>query len=399
MACVKRRRGRWVLDFRDVAGKRHWETYRTREEADTALENRLKQLRQGALVAPTKLPTFEKLAKDWLATKNGHRVSSFAQWQVHLEKHLIPALGPIRLDKIRVKHLEDFRDDRRKAGLSPQTVNKLLTTAAAVFRYAQQHELLERNPAAVVERCRLNTGELTLDGDEEDCERNGELAPKDVLSPEEAGKLIENATPGLYRTFFLTAILTGARVGELTALTWGDVDLEASTIDIRRSLSWARQRGEKGEAKPRFYEPKTKHSRRTVRIGPELVSALKRWKLQCPKGPLNLVFPTSEGTPKHRSTITHKGLRPALKAAKLRRVTLHSFRHSFASALIMGGEPVTNVANLLGHSSPAVTMRIYAHWFKDVKTDGVANLTQRILRGSNLVAEPLDTTPADRVSA
>jgi len=62
--------------------------------------------------------------------------------------------------------------------------------------------------------------------------------------------------------------------------------------------------------------------------------------------------------------LAKEGLRPALKAAKLPQVSLHSLRHSFASALIMQGRPVTEVAALLGHSSPAITLTVYSHWFR-----------------------------------
>lgn len=130
-----------------------------------------------------------------------------------------------------------------------------------------------------------------------------------------------------------------------------------------------------------------------------LVSALKRWKLACPPGPFNLVFPTSDGAPKHRSTITHRGLRPALLAAKLRTVTLHSLRHTFASALIAKHAPPTEIAYLLGHSSPAVTMKIYAHWLTDVQTKAVASVTQVVLGGSKVVAETIDGAGPDAVNS
>ena len=88
--------------------------------------------------------TFEKATKV--------RVGTLAQYQVHLDLHLVPALGKHRVDRLRVKHLEVFCRDRRTAGLAPQTVNKLLTTAAAVFAYAMRHQYIEFNPAEVVER-------------------------------------------------------------------------------------------------------------------------------------------------------------------------------------------------------------------------------------------------------
>jgi len=166
------------------------------------------------------------------------------------------------------------------------------------------------------------------------------------------------------------------------------VNFSTGRLSIRRSVSWAKLRGQTG-SKPRFYEPKTKAGKRTIDLAPELVSALKPWKLACPKGPLNLVFPTEDGTPKHRSTITHHFLRPALKAAGLRQVTLHSLRHTCASALILAGTDCLEVAKFLGHAKPTVTMSVYAHWFNTRKTAGtMAAVAGAVFgaRGSSLVA-------------
>ncbi len=377
MACVRRRRGKWVIDFRDRDGTRRWETFATRKAADTALSERVKQLGRGSYRPPAQLPTFQDVAADWLASKADRRVSTLAQWQVHLDLHLVPAVGHLRLDQITVQKATDFRGARLAAGLGPRTVNKLLTTGAAVYKYANQQDLTDRNPFALAERCRRDAAEVQL-GAEDAQRETGTVGPEDVLSPAEAGQLLAAARPGFYGTFFLTAVLTGARVGELTALTWDDVDLEGATVTIERTVSWAKPRGTKDRATPRFYRPKTESSRRTIPLSAELVSALRRWKLACPPSPLDLVFPSTDGRPRHRSTITHDGLRPALKAAGLRRVTIHSLRHSFASGLIMQGRPVTEVAHLLGHASPAVTLNVYSHWFKDTKTDAVAGWAKMI---------------------
>jgi integrase len=355
------------VDFRDQDGKRHWQTYRTRDEADTALSKLTPALRQGTYRAPAELPTLEAVAHDWFASKADHRVSSQAAWQVHLLNHILPALGRLRIDQIHVADVDAFREARRAAGLAPQTVNKLLTTLAAVFTFAQRRELVGRNPAAVAERCRLNADEVSMEtqSDTDDDSVN----PSDVLSPEETARMIGAALPGFGKTYLLTALLTGARVGELTALTWDDVNFSTGRLSIRRSLSWARLRGQK-DTKPRFYEPKTKAGKRTIDLAPELVSALKPWKLACPKGPLNLVFPNLDGSPRHRTTVAYCALRPALKAAGLRQVALHSLRHTCASALIMAGTDCLEVAKFLGHSSPTVTLSVYAHWFNTRKTAG-----------------------------
>ncbi len=108
-----------------------------------------------------------------------------------------------------------------------------------------------------------------------------EVRAEEVLSPEEARRMIDNAEEGFFRTLFLTAYLTDARHDELSALRWIGVDLEAGKLVILRSLSWAKLKGEPPRA--RFYEPKTKAGRRTLPIAAELVHTLKVWKVAWPK--------------------------------------------------------------------------------------------------------------------
>jgi len=171
----------------------------------------------------------------------------------------------------------------------------------------------------------------------------------------------------------------------LFALRWGDVEIPKTGpayIYVRRNVSWARLKGE--EVRPRYFPPKTKAGLRKIPIPPELVTTLRVWKLQCPPSADDLVFPAANGQPIRRSNALRYGLWSALQRAGLRRVNMHSLRHSFASALIMGGAAVTEVQSLLGHPSPAITLRIYSHWFKTVDSGAVNRLSQIIL--GNLAA-------------
>ena len=190
-----------------------------------------------------------------------------------------------------------------------------------------------------------------------------------------------NATSaGLYRALFTTAALTGARSGELFALRWGDVEMPKNGpafIYIRRTVTWARVSGE--EIRPRYFPPKTKAGVRKIPIADELATALKVWKLQCPPTAEGLVFPAADGRPIRRSNALRCGLWSALRRAGLRRVNMHSLRHSFASALIAGGARVTEVQHLLGHASPAITLKIYSHWFSSVDSGAVGLLSKAIL--------------------
>jgi integrase len=380
MAKVSKRRGRYVVDYRDRDRIRRWEPFQTRGEADKRLEEILKGLREGTFRPPSEIPTFEETAKEWLETKRGRRVASLLQWQTHADVHLVPALGKVRLDKITVAMIERRRDRLRSDGLAPRTVNKILTTATAVFALAVRRGYVSMNPAQVAERLRCDDAESAAVPSDTPRARTVEVTEADVLAIAEVRKLIQNASTGRDKALVMTLALTGARIGEATALTWPDIELDEARVHIRRSVSWAKERGVKGAPDPRFYEPKTKAGRRTIQIPAALVAELRRWKLACPPTDNDLVFPSANGTPVHRSVVRSHVLQPALERAGLRTdVTVHSLRHSFATALIQQGTTVNEVAGLLGHSTPDITMRVYTHWLHGAASSSIDRLAEAIV--------------------
>jgi integrase len=364
MATVVKRRGKWCVDFRDQLGKRHFKFFETRKEADAHLSTVVKDVQTGRYRSPAELPTFAEVAARWLEGKRDHPATTFANYQTKVEQHLVPAFGPLRIDRVTPHLIEDFRNAKWQGGegLARSTVNTLLERLGAVLDYALAHDYVTRNAARLVKRVRRErkagqVGERAVD-------------PKEVLSAEQAGRLVAAAAPGLVRTFLQTALLTGCRSGELLGLAWDAVDFERRKLRIARSLSWARG-AEKGYGKsaPVFGPPKSDSSYRTLDLAPELLHALKRWKLQAP--PSELVFPNQTGRPLHRAYL-HKGLKRALDACPdLPRVDLHGLRHSFASICI--GQlrlPPTQVAKLLGHKDASITLAVYSHWFEGLSSEG-----------------------------
>jgi integrase len=151
------------------------------------------------------------------------------------------------------------------------------------------------------------------------------------------------------------------------AACWSDVELAAGKVHLRRNLSMARGATD-APIRPRFFEPKTKAGIRTIPIAPEVVLLLKEWKLQCPKAEHDLVFPLVDGQPNTCDCVLSCDFYPALRRAKLRKVKFHSLRHSCASAMIAAGRPITEIQHRLGHASPAITLKVYSHFFKDAET-------------------------------
>ena len=99
-----------------------------------------------------------------------------------------------------------------------------------------------------------------------------------------------------------------------------------------------------------------------------------------------------QARPAHRSTVLKRGLYPALSRAKLRRVDMHSLRHSFASILIAAGTPITEVQALLGHSSAQTTLKVYSHWFRSFKTSSIDALSKVLLGTGDGAGHLVDTS-------
>jgi integrase len=191
----------------------------------------------------------------------------------------------------------------------------------------------------------------------------------DFPEPGEIKRLITAASDPRSKALLLTVALTGLRASELRGLRWKDVDLKVGELHVR-------QRADRFLA---IGAPKTKTATRDIPLAPELMGALKEWKLACPisEGDLDLVFPTRRGCVQYHTNLL-RDLAPVMrKAGVVDRTTgkpkyaLHAFRHFFASWCInqkeRGGRelPPKVVQTLLGHSSIVMTLDVYGHLFRD----------------------------------
>ena len=129
-----------------------------------------------------------------------------------------------------------------------------------------------------------------------------------------------------------------------------------------------------------WYKPKSKASYREIDLGPQMMMALKRWKLECPKNDLELVFPADDGKPIEPTYLVRNHFYPALSAAGLKKIRFHDLRHTYASILIKQGENIKYIRNQLGHSTPTVTLNIYAHLFESVNQEAACRLENTIFK-------------------
>ena len=359
MACVVKRRGKWVLDFRDRQGKRRWESYRTRKEADAALAERLGELKTGTFVARGKERRFEDLAEAFEKAHKPHvKRNTWTGYECNIRLHLHPFFDGYKLPAITVADIERFTTDRLEHGVGPRTANKRLTLLISMFKYAGKHGWMHANPAQYVKKLK------TRDSDPRD------EVDRVILSPEEFQRVLDEADPRWYLIIKMAG-LTGLRQGELLGLRWKNVDLHKGQVHVREQFTAAR-----------WSTLKSKAARRTVPLAAELVQELREQKLaSARKAPDDLVFGTSKGKPHSQSNLTSRGWKPALRRAKVQERPFHTLRHIYASALIRNNVSMKVVSHLCGHSSIGITMDVYAHLLPD-STDGVAEAVAGTMLGA-----------------
>lgn len=172
------------------------------------------------------------------------------------------------------------------------------------------------------------------------------------LTRDEVRAFLDGVRDDPREALYVTAIGTGLRQGELLALRWQDIDLEAGTLTVRHTL----QRFTRELA-----EPKTERSRRTLHLPPRVTAALTAHRQRQAIVPLSgLVFATAGGAPLHSVNVT-LALQRNLRRLGLPQRRFHDLRHTFATLAIEAGEDISVVSRALGHASVAITADVYIH--------------------------------------
>ena len=230
------------------------------------------------------------------------------------------------------------------------------------------------------------SGAIADYGEDHPKAKAGALRPiraDEVYSALELKKIVDQAEPGFERALFMTAILCGLRHGEINGLRWPVVDFKKSRLFVNRSLTQL-----KGGSV--LEKPKTANAYRYLKLPPELVQALREWKMASPPNPNGLAFVDELGRPLTRK-INNRLLRACAKRAGIRALSMNNLRHSYASQHLIAGTPVLEVSRNMGHSTPDVTLKIYSRWAEREESKSELALASRIFGA----VEPQATTGSE----
>jgi len=404
MACIRKRRGRYVIDFYDSKGVRRWKTMpegATKDEAQDKWEEIRKALKNETFTPDKEVLIFSQVAEEFLDYKKPDiRETTWEVMEGMIKNHFNSifihkgrktSLDKMKINRISTEVIEKWIRTKQKEGIHILTLRKILVTLGQIMAYAVRHKLIGHNPVTEAERPK------------DQRTQENEIR---ILNPSEIRALLDAVEDQKHRTLFLMAIMTGARQGELLGLKWGDLDLEKKQVYIQRTFNNGRE-----------FPTKTKGSKRKVDLSPSVMLELKKWKLACPKtkpdprnpnGPeieIELMFPNEAGEHIDKNNLVKRYFEPALEKAGIikvekiemkskgsdkkktvkkivgPRVRFHDIRHTYASLMIEQGENIKYIQTQLGHSSPMVTLTVYAHLMKESNQEAVCKLENTILGG------------------
>lgn len=289
--------------------------------------------------------TFSGFAKQWMenyAVPN-NKPSEIRNKQSIIRNHLYPFFGDQDIRTITTEQVEQFIGKKVSEKLSKKSVNLYLTVLRTMLTKAVHWEYLDKSPMDRIKLLRVDPRD------------------PDFYSEQEMQELlmgIKDDFPEHY-PFFLTAFSTGMRHGELRALQWKDIDFDNGIIRVRRNM-WRHQTG----------SPKGRRAR-NIPMHSYLKATLRAHHEFNPR--TRYVFSLSDKAP-YGINGGRKVMKRVCENISLRRLRFHDIRHTFASQLVMKGQPIRVVQELLGHSDLKTT-EIYAHLAPEFSAQAIECLT------------------------
>lgn len=370
-------------DAKGNAKRKSYTVKGQKKDAQKELTRLLREIDTGRYVAPSKLTVGQYLAQ-WLpqhAVTEQWAATTAEEVKAKMRVQLLPRLGDVPLEKLTVARLDAFvaeclargrcgpdhrsKDSREQGparlerGLGPSSVRRLLSILSVALNSAVRQGLIAQNPCTAVRRPKGSTF-------------RGKALEKAEVRP-----LLELAAAegGLIALLVPLGLGTGMRRGEMAALGWEDVDLEAGAVRVHRSLSETREGG------LQFKGTKT-HQEGWVTLPEWAVTALVRHRGRQAQEKLaasgsyqdkGLVFAEPDGSPVKPSKLGDM-FRRFLTRHEVAHLRLHDLRHSHGSLLRLAGRDLKSIQTRLRHGSIQTTANIYLHEFDEMDRDSAAAL-------------------------
>ncbi|MFA6941434.1 MAG: tyrosine-type recombinase/integrase [Clostridiaceae bacterium] len=327
--------------------------------------------------------TFKDFIEKWEEEYGGENLApkTYYRYKEMLDERIIPALGHIRLDKLKPIHFVKFynmlmedgiRKDGKPGGLSKRTINHHHRLIHSILEYAVKWQVLRENPLA-----RISSPSVP----------NKEAGYYDLdeikLLLEKLNQLDDEFLK--YKVAVILTLCSGLRVGELMGLTWKEIDFEKQTLRVTQSNQYVPEIGFLTKT------PKNDSSTRKLMLPEPVLDLLKVYKKQQNERRLkcgdkwidtDFIFIKWNGEAMFPYTIS-TWFPKFLKDNNLRKITFHDLRHTSATVLINAGVNIREVSGRLGHKKTSTTLNIYSHVLKSADKDASDKMGQILFQNEN----------------
>lgn len=367
------REQRWWAEITwiDADGNKRRKKWKSKKQSEVKakLAEFKKQLLLNGTEVATEDRTFREFADEWVNVILKPKVKplSYQRKVSTLENQVYPHIGNIPISKLTHSKIQKMINDLNESGLSYSTIKKAYEAVSGCMRYYRIETSTSFNPCEDITLPEANRKE---DSDIE------------FFTKEERIRIVEEATrtyqdgKHVYRLgwMFVLMLYSGMRVGEVCALTWDDIDFSARTINVRKNAVEVREKDEDGESHSVLITQNSTKTRSGTRIIPMTEKAYHALsKLQKITGDCEYIISSSKGK-RIRPSRIDRSFHLILDAIGLKRVGVHTLRHTFATMLFHNGCEVKVVSELLGHSNTKITENIYIHVIQEQKVKAIQSI-------------------------
>lgn len=364
----KRKDGRWEGRYEKgrnfkgaiIYGSVYGKTYREAKE-------KLTLVAKGAEVTPISKSRdlyFKEVLVLWMEHNRIHYKGATAKKNQDLiDTHILPDLGGVKITKITATMINSFAMKKMqngrldgKGGLSATYVRNMMLIISSAMKYAADEQMCLplKTPIFVP------------------------VAPKKdlpILSLTDQKKLENHLLLGLdpTRIGVLLSLYTGLRIGEVCALSWEDIDFESNILHVRHTVSRVKNTDTSSSSKSVLIidEPKTESSTRDIPIASVLQPVLKQI-IATASSKYVISEASSFLSPRTLEYRYHR----LLDACGVKSINYHALRHTFATRCVEAGMDIKTLSEILGHSDPSITLKIYVHSSMERKRNQLEKLAE-----------------------
>ena len=307
--------------------------------------------------------SFYYLSNEWLEfIRPNVKESTYCNYKSNIDRHILPVLGHINIAELSTGDMDRFVRAKLSAGklhepggLSPKSVNQLLSLIRLILNYGKDYGIQSINNPQI--------------------HYAKQITPRiQILTLSEQRSLVSALQQNLTqsRLGILITLYTGLRIGEICALQWGDIDFTENTLSVRRTVMRIQNTDPDSSAKTKLIidRPKTETSIRTIPVPTFLMKVLKTFSRHSDHYLLT-------GTTKIQEPRCYYAFyKRYMKSLHLGQYNFHALRHTFATRCVEQGFDIKSLSEILGHSDVKVTLTRYVHPTMEMKREQMERLAQ-----------------------